>query len=42
VLLIEDAQGGRPTREHLVHHVLEIGQIPPGALALSLAIQPHA
>jgi hypothetical protein len=42
VLLIQDAQGGRPTREHLVHHALEIGHIPPSALALSLSIQPRA
>jgi len=41
VFLIEDAQGGRPSKQHLVHNALEIGNIPAGALALALAIHPR-
>lgn len=36
VLLAEDAQGGRPTREHLVHNALEIANVPADALAIAV------
>lgn len=41
VLLIEDAHGGRPTREHLVQNALEITNIPADALAFALAARPR-